>query len=48
MSGKEVLIEEGKRIVASADDRGLCLPSDIRVLEEDLNRIIECVKRQFR
>jgi len=28
-------------------DRGLCLPSDIKMTEDDLKRVIECVKNVF-
>lgn len=45
----EAYIDEGEIADVGADifRRGLCLPSDIKMTEEEQDRVIEVVKRGF-
>ena len=42
-SGAQLLLCEGADIF----ERGLCLPSDIKMTEEEQNRVIETVRKCF-
>ena len=40
--------EDGMSVSEDIFNRGLCLPSDIKNTKEDMERIIETVRKQFR
>ncbi|MBO5032344.1 MAG: aminotransferase class V-fold PLP-dependent enzyme [Lachnospiraceae bacterium] len=42
-----IQVEEGLSVSEDIFNRGLCLPSDIKNTEEDMQRIIQIVRRQF-
>ena len=42
-----IQVEEGLSVSEDIFNRGLCLPSDIKNTEEDMQRIIQIVRQQF-
>ncbi len=42
-----IQVEEGLSVSEDIFNRGLCLPSDIKNTEEDMQRVIKIVRRQF-
>ena len=42
-----IQVEKGLSVSEDIFNRGLCLPSDIKNTEEDMQRIIQIVRRQF-
>lgn len=42
-----IQVEKGLSVSEDFFNRGLCLPSDIKNTEEDMQRIIQIVRRQF-
>lgn len=47
-TGSELIKIEDYPVGYDLYDRGLCLPSDIKMTDDDIGRVIECVVRQFR
>lgn len=43
-----IQVEDGMGVSGDIFNRGLCLPSDIKNTEEDMERIIKIVRKQFR
>ena len=43
-----IQVEDGMGVSEDIFNRGLCLPSDIKNTEEDMERIIKIVRKQFR
>lgn len=46
-AGAELIKTEEKPVGYDLFERGLCLPSDIKMTDEDIDRVIACVRRQF-
>ena len=42
-----IQVEKGLSVSEDIFNRGLCLPSDVKNTEEDMQRIIQIVRRQF-
>ena len=42
-----IQVEAGLSVSEDIFNRGLCLPSDVKNTEEDMQRIIQIVRRQF-